>query len=147
MSEKNSNVCSVYPAPCVKVSERYIYQWVRKLNEELGEAIDAIYTDHRPYEALGGVPLSYHTAEELTDLITVATSLLNAGGYTTRFTLNDTALYQWADGSTAAYKDIPVTIGVVTPTVTPPTKANDMTYNGSSRALTATAGSTNFGTL
>ena len=76
MSEKNSNVCSVYPAPCVKVSECYIYQWTRKLREELDEAVEAIYTDHRPYEELGGVALSYHAAEELTDLITVATSLL-----------------------------------------------------------------------
>ena len=38
-----------YPVPCVNVSEQYIYQWVRKLNEEVGEAVDAIYNSHRPH--------------------------------------------------------------------------------------------------
>ena len=71
----------------------------------------------------------------------------NVGGYTTRWTLNDTALYQWADGSTAAYKEVTTQINKVTPTVTAPTKATDMTYNGNDRDLTATAGSANYGTL
>ena len=71
----------------------------------------------------------------------------NAGTYTTRFTLVDPDNYQWADGSRDTYKDVTVTIGKVTPTVTAPTKASNMTYNGSSRNLLASAGSTNFGTL
>lgn len=72
---------------------------------------------------------------------------MNVGSYTTRWTLNDTDLYAWADGSTDEYKEVTSVINKVTPTVTPPTKVSDMTYNGSSRALTATGGSTNFGTL
>ena len=42
----------------------------------------------------------------------------NAGSYTARFTLTDTGLYVWADGSTAAYKDVAWSIAQASPTLT-----------------------------
>lgn len=47
----------------------------------------------------------------------------------------------------AGSKMCTVTISKVTPTVTAPTKSSDSTYSGSSKQLTASAGSTNYGTL
>lgn len=73
------------------------------------------------------------------------TSGLAAGSYTTHFDLNNPDLFEWADKSFNG--DVVCTIQKVTPTVTKPTVAAAMTFNGSSRALTASAGSTNYGTL
>lgn len=63
------------------------------------------------------------------------TSGMNAGSYTTRFTLVDTGLYVWADGSTSAYKDIPVTIGQATPTIS--ASPASLTLNASTLSATS----------
>ena len=69
-------------------------------------------------------------------------SATNAGSY---------MVYYRVAGGTNYYdvtaSSISVSIAKVTPTVTAPTKASDMTYNGNSRSLLATLGSTNYGTL
>ena len=55
---------------------------------------------------------------------------LNAGNYSCRFTLNNTDLYVWADGSTAAYKEVAWSIGKATPTfsVSPSSVALDSSH-------------------
>ncbi len=63
------------------------------------------------------------------------TSGMNAGSYTTRFTLVDTGLYVWADGSAAAYKDIPVTIGQKAPAIS--ASPASLTLNASTLSATS----------
>ena len=73
-------------------------------------------------------------------------------GYTAKYTVSDDTNYDWSgvqgyDSSThTVTRTIAVTVNKATPSVTPPTAASGLTYNGSAQALISGGGTTG-GTL
>lgn len=61
---------------------------------------------------------------------------LNAGGYTTRFTLNDPSLYEWDDGEPGEYRDVAWSIGKKEPTLS--ASPASLTLDNSNLTATAT---------
>jgi hypothetical protein len=72
------------------------------------------------------------------------TSGTNAGSYSATFTIKDTALYEWTDGTTAA-KSVTWKIGQATPTFS--LSATSVTLNSSTTSTTVTANTNSDGAV